>query len=144
MPSFIPVSLAVVIKNTDEGAKVLLQKRVEDGPLNGLLEFPGGKVEPSEDPESCALRELHEETGLKLEKTSVYERIGPYKYDYPDRCVCLFVVLMRQDASRENDSGHWELLPTTFVESDWEKKVPDANLMIIKDLIDWVKTNAFK
>ena len=30
MPSFIPVSLAVVIKNTDEGAKVLLQKRVEE------------------------------------------------------------------------------------------------------------------
>ena len=141
MPSFIPVSLAVVIKNTDIGVKVLLQKRVEDGPLNGLLEFPGGKVEQSEDPESCALRELHEETGLKLEKTSVYEKIGPYKYDYPDRCVCLFVVLMRQDASTENDSGHWELLPTTFVESDWETKVPDANLMIIKDLICWVKTN---
>ena len=48
---------------------------------------------------------------------------------------------MRQDASTENDSGHWELLPTTFVESDWETKVPDANLTIIKDLIDWVKTN---
>ena len=29
MPSFIPVSLAVVIKNTDEGA--VYQKRSEDG-----------------------------------------------------------------------------------------------------------------
>ncbi len=141
MPGFIPVSLAVVMKNTDEGVKVLLQKRVEDGPLDGLLEFPGGKVEAGEVPESCALRELKEETGLSLEKTNIYGRIGPYKYDYPDRCVCLFVVLMRQDANIENDSRHWEKLPANYTQSDWEKKVPEANLEIFKDLIEWVDTN---
>ena len=41
MPGFIPVSLAVVLKKAPSGAQVLLQKRVEEGPLNGLLEFPG-------------------------------------------------------------------------------------------------------
>ena len=141
MPGFIPVSLAVVLKKAPSGAQVLLQKRVEDGPLNGLLEFPGGKIEAGETPEDCALRELKEETGLSLEKTDVYGRIGPYNYDYPDRCVCLFVVLVRQDASTENDSRHWVQLPSKFDQGDWESKVPEANLDIFKDLIDWVNTN---
>ena len=140
MPSFIPVSLAVVIKNTDEGAKVLVQKRVEDGPLNGLLEFPGGKLEVDEDPETCALRELKEETGLELVKTHVYGRIGPYKYDYSDRCVCIYAVLMRQD-DIEINKGAWVPFSLEFDETTWAGKVPEANLEIIKDITKYIKNH---
>ena len=121
--------------------KVLIAQRPKNKFMESFWEFPGGKIEAGETPEDCALRELKEETGLSLEKTDVCGRIGPYNYDYPDRCVCLFVVLVRQDASTENDSRHWVQLPSKFDQGDWESKVPEANLDIFKDLIDWVNTN---
>jgi mutator protein MutT len=44
--------------------KVLLARRGGTGPLAGLWEFPGGKIEPGESPEACLARELDEELGL--------------------------------------------------------------------------------
>ena len=46
----------LVLFNRD---RILLLKR-----KNGLWEFPGGRVEWGENPESCAIRETKEETGL--------------------------------------------------------------------------------
>lgn len=36
-----------------------------------LLEIPAGKLEPGEDPESCAVRELQEETGYGAERVQL-------------------------------------------------------------------------
>ena len=46
--------------------EVLLHRRVND-PNKGLWVAPGGKLEPTESPTECALRELREETGLELQ-----------------------------------------------------------------------------
>ena len=46
--------------------EVLLHRRVKD-PNKGLWVAPGGKLEPTESPTECALREMREETGLSLE-----------------------------------------------------------------------------
>jgi len=43
--------------------EVLLHRRVKD-PNKGLWVAPGGKLEPEESPTECAIREMHEETGL--------------------------------------------------------------------------------
>ena len=48
------------------GDEVLLHRRVKD-PNKGLWVAPGGKLEPTESPTECALREMREETGLSLE-----------------------------------------------------------------------------
>lgn len=42
----------------------LVGTRPEGAPLAGYAEFPGGKCEPGESPEECAVRECREETGL--------------------------------------------------------------------------------
>lgn len=62
----------VITKEAD--AKVLLIQR-GDEPYKGCWAFPGGFMNMDESTEQCAIRELEEETGLKV--TDVYQ-IGAY------------------------------------------------------------------
>ena len=45
----------------DCDGRVLLAQRPEGKPMAGLWEFPGGKIEPGETPETALIRELVEE-----------------------------------------------------------------------------------
>ena len=49
----------------DADGRILLAQRPEGKSLAGLWEFPGGKVEPGESPETALIRELHEELGIE-------------------------------------------------------------------------------
>lgn len=48
-----------------DGDMVLLLRR-HKAPNQGLYNFPGGKIEPHEDPYEACLREIHEETGIRI------------------------------------------------------------------------------
>ncbi|MDF1737423.1 MAG: (deoxy)nucleoside triphosphate pyrophosphohydrolase [Minwuia sp.] len=52
-------------------SRVLLAERPEGKNLAGLWEFPGGKVEAGETPESCLIRECAEELGITLRATDL-------------------------------------------------------------------------
>ena len=56
-----PIILVAAVALLNEEGKVLLAKRPPGRPLAGLWEFPGGKVDPGEDPETALIRELMEE-----------------------------------------------------------------------------------
>jgi 8-oxo-dGTP diphosphatase len=56
---------ALVFSNSDGHLQLLLIKRKND-PFKGLWAFPGGFVDDDEELETAALRELHEETGMRL------------------------------------------------------------------------------
>ncbi len=49
---------------TNDNGEILLQKRPIGGQMGGLWEFPGGKVDLGESPESALVRELEEELGI--------------------------------------------------------------------------------
>lgn len=59
-----PTLLVVAAALVDADGRVLLQQRPEGGEMAGLWEFPGGKVESGERPETALLRELGEELGV--------------------------------------------------------------------------------
>ena len=48
----------------DRDGRVLLAQRPEGKAMAGLWEFPGGKIEPGETPETALIRELNEELGI--------------------------------------------------------------------------------
>lgn len=49
----------------DPDGRILLAQRPEGKSMAGLWEFPGGKIEPGETPETALVRELHEELGIE-------------------------------------------------------------------------------
>ena len=48
----------------DRDGRVLLARRPSGDPLEGLWEFPGGKLKEGETPEACLVRELKEELDI--------------------------------------------------------------------------------
>ena len=57
--------LVAAVALIDADGRVLLAQRPAGKPMAGLWEFPGGKVEAGETPESALIRELHEELGIE-------------------------------------------------------------------------------
>ena len=62
-PLLLPVVAAAL---TDAAGRVLVQQRPAGKPMAGLWEFPGGKIEAAETPETALIRELAEELGIGI------------------------------------------------------------------------------
>jgi mutator protein MutT len=82
MSSTIDVSAGIIVKRN----KILAARRRAGLHLAGFWEFPGGKVEPNESPESCLVRELKEEFGID---TRVTGYVGDNYHVYDDKIIHL-------------------------------------------------------
>lgn len=63
-PPIVEVVAGVICDARD---RILLARRTEGRDLAGLWEFPGGKREPGESPETALARELDEELGIEVD-----------------------------------------------------------------------------
>lgn len=68
MPKFSTPLLVAAAALIAEDGRVLMQRRRLAAEHGGLWEFPGGKLEPGESPESALLREIDEELGIALDR----------------------------------------------------------------------------
>jgi mutator protein MutT len=64
--------------------RILIGHRFPDVHLPDYWEFPGGKLEPGEDPAACAVREVREETGVVC---AARRLLTTQLHRYPDRTV---------------------------------------------------------
>lgn len=62
----LPIVLVSACALVDIEGRVLLAQRPEGKSMAGLWEFPGGKVEPGEAPETALIRELKEELEIDV------------------------------------------------------------------------------
>jgi 8-oxo-dGTP diphosphatase len=63
----------VVAALIEREGRILLSQRRPDQALPNCWEFPGGKVEPGEDPVVALEREIEEELGCRINVGQIYE-----------------------------------------------------------------------
>jgi len=74
MKSPINVTSAIILRETDDGTRVLVARRKLDTLLEpGKWEFPGGKLEPFEHPQDCLKREIREELAMDIEVGDLFD-----------------------------------------------------------------------
>ena len=61
----IKVAIGIIIDK--KNSLVYVSRRPIHKHLGGLYEFPGGKIEKSENPEEALKREMHEELGIDVD-----------------------------------------------------------------------------
>ena len=70
----------------DERGRYLITQRRRGSHLEGLWEFPGGKVELHESAQECLRRELSEELSATFAVGGLVETV---RWEYPDRVIVL-------------------------------------------------------
>lgn len=87
-----PISIVIPYSYNDGTLCIWMQKRLSD-PFKGLWEFPGGKIEESEDPVMGAIREVYEEVGVDLRPEDL--KLLTVKHTFPktNKIISLFVYL---------------------------------------------------
>jgi 8-oxo-dGTP diphosphatase len=102
------VSAAVLV----ERGRVLLTQRKRGSHLAGAWEFPGGKVEPGEDPREALVRELREEVGVEATVGDIVE-VTFHRYPTKD------VLLLFYEARLAEGSAEPQALDVAAVK--WSK-----------------------
>lgn len=83
MPPVVEVAAALI---RDDAGRYLITRRRSGSHLEGLWEFPGGKIEPGELPEMALRRELTEELSATFQ---VGEKVETVTWEYPERTAVL-------------------------------------------------------
>lgn len=128
--------LVAAVALIDADGRVLIAQRPEGKSMAGLWEFPGGKLEPAETPETALMRELQEELGIET-WSSCLAPLTFASHAYPG-----FHLLMPLFACRK-----WQgnLTPREGQVLKWVRPaelcdypMPAADLPLIPVLRDWL------
>ena len=104
------IVLVSAVALVDPDGRILLAQRPAGKPMAGLWEFPGGKVDPGETPETALIRELTEELGIDVTASC----LAPFtfaSYSYPDFHLLMPLYVCRKwsgvPAAREGQRFAW-------------------------------------
>lgn len=114
------VTAGVVVRD----GRVLVARRKPGSHLEGLWEFPGGKLEPNESPEESLAREFREELGIDIQVERILEVVF---HRYPEKNVLLLFYSCRLIR------GEPRLLDVAEFAWVGRKELPD---------LDWVPADA--
>lgn len=120
------VEVAVAVLHAQN--RYWVQRRAGTGHLDGLWEFPGGKIETNESPREALQRELLEELGLEIEPQAA-QRIDSITHTYSERTVRIhfFQIEFRTGQPAIDRPGRW-----VTVSELRELPTPAANQPILR------------
>lgn len=122
----IPKQIGIAIVR--HGGDVLVGVRGPDQVLAGCAEFPGGKCEPGESPQDCAVRECREESGLAVFAARELQQV---RFSYPHGDVMLHFWLCRPADQSQICANHqgFRWVPTGELAA---LNFPEANRGVIE------------
>lgn len=131
----VEVSAGIVVKN---GKILCMQRKVSKySYISEKFEFPGGKVEPGEDPKGALIREFEEELGADISKSKI-DYLCSVSHDYPDFSIKMHVFVVFDDnfsfVMKEHISNQW-LDSKNLSNLDWA----EADREIIDKVRDYLE-----
>jgi 8-oxo-dGTP diphosphatase len=128
------LTLVVACALIDADKRVLLAQRPPGRSLAGLWEFPGGKLEPGERPETALIRELQEEIGIHVAEPCLAPlTFASYAYETFHLLMPLYICRRweGQPVAREGQTLAW-VRPNKLR----DYPMPPADIPLIPHLMD--------
>ncbi len=130
------IILVSAVALVDKDGRVLLAQRPEGKSMAGLWEFPGGKVETGETPETALIRELHEELGIETWDSCLAPlSFASYTYETFHLLMPLFICRKWEGIAQPKEGQN---LKWVFPKDMRDYPMPPADLPLIPILRDWV------
>jgi len=120
----------------DRDGRILLAQRPEGKSMAGLWEFPGGKVEQGETPETALIRELEEELGINT-WSSCLAPLTFASHSYEDFHLLMPLFACRKwEGTPQPQEG--QVLKWVRVQELRNYPMPPADIPLIPVLRDWL------
>jgi ADP-ribose pyrophosphatase YjhB (NUDIX family) len=103
-----------------KGDEILVSER-SIAPNKGRYDFPGGFIEYNEDPYHAAIREIHEETSVEVERSSL-QLLAAYTHEYLPGVSVVDLLFVVQDwagkFTPQDDSADLVWKPISFIANE--------------------------
>ena len=134
MKKNIHVAVGVLI---DSDNRICVSRRQAGQHLAGFWEFPGGKVEDSENVVDALKREFKEELGVAVEEST---KLTDVRFDYPEKTVWLDVHIIYRHSGVASGLEGQEVKWVSLKALD-DLKFPEANVTILEKLKEFDYSN---